>query len=70
MESTIKQQVVTDSYAIYNADCMDVVSTLPDNSVDLQIFSPPFLGLFNYSSDERDFSNCENWEDALSAFCC
>ena len=68
MESKIKQQVVTDNYAIYNADCMDVVSTLPDNSVDLQIFSPPFLSLFNYSSDERDFSNCENWEDALSMY--
>lgn len=66
--SKIKEQVLTDNYAIYNADCMDVVSMLPDNSVDLQVFSPPFLGLFVYSSDERDFSNCENWDEALAMY--
>ncbi len=64
----IKNQVVTENYAIYCGDCVDVIGTLPPESVDLQIFSPPFLGLFNYSSDPRDFSNCQNWDEALTMY--
>lgn len=64
----IKDQVITDKYAIYNSDCMFVLPTLPDNSVDMQIFSPPFIGLYHYSSSENDFSNCENWEDGLNRY--
>jgi len=63
--SKVKEQVITDNYAIYNGDCMDVIPTLDDNSVDLSIYSPPFAGLYNYSSDERDFSNCESKEQFL-----
>lgn len=63
-----KDQVVTSEYAIYNSDCMEVLPTLPDNSVDLSIYSPPFAGLYNYSSSERDFSNCENKEQFLEQY--
>ena len=61
----VKDQVHTENYSIYNGDCMDVVSELPDNSIDLSIYSPPFAGLYNYSSDHRDMSNCENKEQFL-----
>ena len=61
----VKDQKVTDQYAIYNGDCMDVIVTLKDESVDLSIYSPPFAGLYNYSSSERDFSNCESKEQFL-----
>jgi DNA modification methylase len=57
---TVKNQVVTDNYAIYNSDCMYVLPTLKDESVDMSVYSPPFAGLYNYSSSENDFSNCEN----------
>jgi len=55
----VKDQIVTEKYAIYNSDCMEVLPTLPDESVDMSVYSPPFMGLYNYSSSERDFSNCE-----------
>lgn len=58
--STAKDQLITDRYAIYNSDCIDVMRTLPEKSVDLSIYSPPFVGLYQYSSDPRDMSNCEN----------
>lgn len=64
----IKNEVITDRYAIYNADCMDVVSTLPEQSIDLSVYSPPFAGLYNYSSSERDFSNCETKEQFLEQY--
>lgn len=53
-------EIITDNYAIYNSDCMAVLPTLPDKSVHLSIYSPPFAGLYNYSSHENDFSNCES----------
>lgn len=63
-----KDQILTPNYAIYNSDCMEVLPTLPDDSVDLSIYSPPFAGLYNYSSSERDFSNCENKEQFLDQY--
>lgn len=54
----VKDQEVTDRYAIYNADCIEIMSHMPDGSVDLSLYSPPFGGLYQYSSDDRDLSNC------------
>lgn len=48
---------VTDCSAIYNGDCVEVMQAMPAASVHLSIYSPPFGGLYNYSSDERDLSN-------------
>lgn len=59
---SVKNQIHTENYSIYNSDCMFVLPTLPDNSIDLSVYSPPFMGLYQYSSDPNDFSNCENGE--------
>lgn len=64
----IKDQLQTDTYSLYNADCMSVLPELPDNSIDLSIYSPPFAGLYNYSSDPRDFSNCEDKQQFLDQY--
>lgn len=56
MAGVLKQQI-TDRWAIYNADCMDVLRALPDASIHGSIYSPPFTGLYHYSSSERDHSN-------------
>lgn len=68
MENKVKDQLVTDRYAIYNSDCMLVLPTLNDESIDLSVYSPPFAGLYNYSSSEADFSNCENKEQFLDQY--
>jgi len=41
---------------------MEVMQALPENSIHFSIYSPPFGGLYHYSSSERDLSNCENYE--------
>lgn len=64
----VKDQVITDNYAIYNGDCMHVMPTLEDESIDLSVYSPPFAGLYNYSSSENDFSNCETKEQFLDQY--
>jgi len=63
-----KQELHTDQYSIYNSDCMEVIPELPDESIDLVVYSPPFAGLYNYSSSDRDFSNCENKEQFLEQY--
>lgn len=68
MENKVKDQIVTDNYAIYNSDCMLVMPTLDNESIDLSIYSPPFAGLYNYSSSEYDFSNCESKEQFLDQY--
>ena len=50
-------QVITDKFAIYNGDCVEVISQLPDKSIHFSIYSPPFAGLYQFSSDDRDMSN-------------
>jgi DNA modification methylase len=64
----VKNQLHTERYSIYNSDCMLVLPTLPDNSIDLCVYSPPFAGLYNYSSSENDFSNCETKEQFLEQY--
>ncbi len=64
----IKDQFITEDYAIYNGDCMSVLPTLENESIDLVVYSPPFAGLYNYSSSEKDFSNCESKEQFLEQY--
>lgn len=56
-------QELTDRYAIYNGDCCEVLPGIPDQSIHLSVYSPPFGGLYNYSSSERDLSNCRSYEE-------
>ncbi len=56
----VLDQELTDDYALYNGDCCDVMPTLPEGSVHLSLYSPPFAGLYNYSSSSRDLSNCRD----------
>lgn len=61
--ASVLDQSITDRYAIYNGDCMDVLAALPDGSVHLSVYSPPFGGLYHYSSSERDLSNARSYDE-------
>jgi DNA modification methylase len=51
---------VTDRFSAFHADCVEVVSELPTDSVGFSIYSPPFAHLFIYSDSERDMGNVKN----------
>jgi DNA modification methylase len=59
----VKDQEVKERYALYNGDCIETMDGMPDQSIDLSIYSPPFCGLYNYSSSERDLSNCRSYAE-------
>lgn len=49
-------------------DCVEEVATLPDNSIDYTLFSPPFASLYTYSASERDMGNATNDEQFIEHF--
>lgn len=64
----VKDQIHKENYSIYNADNMEVLPKIPDSSIDLSIYSLPFCGLYQYTSDPRDMSNCESKEQFLEQY--
>lgn len=64
----ILDQAVKDRYAIYNGDCVDVLSSVPDDSIHYAIFSPPFSSLYTYSNSDRDMGNCKTDEEFFKHF--
>jgi hypothetical protein len=57
------QQHLTDQFALYLGDCIVVMEQIPSDSIHLSVYSPPFAGLYQYSSSERDLSNCRSREE-------
>ena len=64
----VKDQMVTDRYAIYHGDCCEVIPLLPDGSVHLSVYSPPFGGLYHYSSSDRDLSNARDYSEFFAHY--
>lgn len=64
----VAAQEITDQYAIYNGDCIEVLAAMPDDRLHFSIYSPPFAGLYVYSSNPRDISNNSTYEGFLEHY--
>lgn len=69
----VHDQLITDRFALYNSDCLEVMQEMPSASVGLSVYSPPFAssgagGLYVYSSSERDLSNCDSYEQFFEQY--
>lgn len=62
------EQIVNDRYAIYCGDCVEGMAKLPDKKIHLSVYSPPFAGLYHYSSSPRDLSNSRNYPEFLEHY--
>jgi DNA modification methylase len=62
------QQTIKEDYALYNGDCIEVMKDFPEGKIDLSIYSPPFCGMYHYSSSERDLSNADSYDDFFSHY--
>jgi DNA modification methylase/superfamily II DNA or RNA helicase len=56
-DARVIEQKMGADYAIYNADSSEALPGLPDASIDMAVFSPPFSLLYTYSATERDLGN-------------
>jgi DNA modification methylase len=59
----VLDQKITDQYAAYQGDCLEVMPGLPDGSIHLSVYSPPFAGLYHYTSSDRDLSNARDYDE-------
>lgn len=59
----VLSQQITDRWAIYNSDCMDMLTAIGADTIHASIYSPPFGGLYHYSSDDRDLSNARDYAE-------
>jgi DNA modification methylase len=55
-----------EGWVLFNGDSAEVLPTLPDDSIDFTIFSPPFVSVYTYSPSDRDLGNVRDdrafWE--------
>lgn len=61
----VADQVVTERYALYLGDCLEALPAFPAGSIHLSCYSPPFAGLYQYSSSERDLSNSRDFKEFM-----
>ncbi len=56
-------QKITDHYAAYWGDCVEVMRGLPSDSIHFSIYSPPFSSLYAYTDATEDMSNVRGDEE-------
>lgn len=64
----VNDEKITERYAIYNGDSTEIIKGIPDNSIGLSVFSPPFSSLYTYSNSDRDLGNSRNDEEFFTHF--
>lgn len=64
----VKNQIHTDDYSLYNGDCCEVLPELPESSIGLSVFSPPFVSLYSYTDKPQDMGNNRNYEEFFDHF--
>ena len=63
-----RNEYVTDRYALYKGDTCELIRNIPDNSIHLSVYSPPFLNLYCYSNSDRDLGNSRNDDEFFTHF--
>lgn len=57
-----------DGWHAWNGDCVSVMDALPSETVDMSVFSPPYLSLYSYSNSDRDMGNSATDEEFYQHF--
>lgn len=68
MGMNVKDQYITDRYAMYCGDTTEVIKGVADDSVGLIVYSPPFSSLYTYSNSDRDLGNSRNDDEFFTHF--
>ncbi len=57
-----------ETWRIMLGDSCERLAEIPDNSVDLSIYSPPFASLYTYSPSDRDLGNSSNTDEFIEHY--
>lgn len=66
--ATTGDVVKNDWYEMRRGDCVELIESVPDESVGLSVFSPPFAELYTYSSHVEDMGNSKDYNEFLTQF--
>ena len=50
-------------FTAHNGDSCEILKSIPNDFIDITVYSPPFADLFTYSASEFDLGNCRNWDE-------
>ena len=64
----VKDQFISKNCAAYLGDCCEVMPSFPDKSIHLSVYSPPFAGLYHYSSSPSDLSNSRDYDEFFTHY--
>lgn len=65
---TILNQQMGEGWTLAHGDCIEAIRDIPDNSIDLSVYSPPFSSLYIYSESERDMGNVDGDEQFMAFY--
>lgn len=68
MKVNVLDEAHGDNWSIYNADCVDFASQLPDNCIDFTVYSPPFANLYVYGDSVADMGNCSGDDEFFDQY--
>ena len=55
-------------WSLYHSDCVEFAKQLPDNCIDLTVYSPPFSNLYIYGDSVADMGNCKNDDEFFEQY--
>lgn len=55
-------------FKIKRGDCIQLIPEIPNESIGLSVFSPPFAELYTYSSHLEDMGNSKDYKEFLTQF--
>lgn len=64
----IRETASGNNWELHLGDCVDVLASMPDESIDFSVFSPPFASLYTYSNSDRDMGNCRSHSEFYEQF--
>ena len=63
-----EKEVKNDWFHIKRGDCVKLIKDVPDESIGLSVFSPPFAELYTYSDHIEDMGNSSDYMEFLEQF--
>jgi hypothetical protein len=68
VRATILDQRTCARWTAIHGDCVEAMSDIPDNSIDISVYSPPFSSLYIYSESARDMGNVADDDAFFEAY--
>ena len=60
--------VINEHFTIRRGDCVRLIKDVPNESIGLSVFSPPFAELYTYSDHLEDMGNSKDYTEFLTQF--